>query len=199
MRPGDAVWASFHYHQSSPFDEFGGPLSRRRNRYDAIIVTVNHERGHIHAGQILAEVFVPGWNAGHTSRRRGAGSEVPTGLHDLLADALSEEQIGVEEIFEELCEKCVAVHGHGFLNTLEHTGIHALRVIVGFQQERGHATDDHRFAHSLGAVLPEIARDFAATHRESYQAEILKLQFRDQLVKVFCKRVIVVALGRLTG
>src|SRR6476660_6712245 len=28
VRPRDAVWASSHHHQPSPFDEFGRPLSR---------------------------------------------------------------------------------------------------------------------------------------------------------------------------
>src|SRR5262245_25390011 len=68
MRPWDAVWASFHHNQPRSFDEFGGPESRRRYRDDAIMITMNHERGHIHAGQILAEVFEPGWNTCQTRR-----------------------------------------------------------------------------------------------------------------------------------
>ena len=49
MRPGNAVRAAFDHRQLGPFDQFGGPLSRRLERHDTVAVAVNDERRHIHA------------------------------------------------------------------------------------------------------------------------------------------------------
>jgi len=53
-----------------------------------IVVNVYAWRGHIHAGQILPEVLVPHCDTDQTGRRLSAGSDVPTGAHQFLTDAL---------------------------------------------------------------------------------------------------------------
>jgi len=53
--------------------------------------------------------------------------------HGFFADVFLEKSIGVIEVFEELGEKGIAVSGHGFLDALKHTAVHAFGVVVGFQ------------------------------------------------------------------
>src|ERR1700756_3129144 len=60
VRPGNSVRTSLDHGQASTFDELGGALSSGRKRNDAVVVAVNDEQGHVHTGQVLAEVFVPG-------------------------------------------------------------------------------------------------------------------------------------------
>ena len=50
-------------------------------------VAVDDQRGNIHAGQILPEVFMPSWNACQAGRRQRAGGDVPTGEDDFLTGA----------------------------------------------------------------------------------------------------------------
>ena len=57
--PRDAVWAVLHDELARAFDELGGAESRSGDGKDAVGISVNHKRGYIDTGQILAEVFVP--------------------------------------------------------------------------------------------------------------------------------------------
>ena len=160
---------------------------------------MNHQSGHIDVLQILAKILQPSRNAGQAGCRGCTGSDVPTGAHHILADALTQKQIRVVEVFEEIGEKCVSICGHGLFDSLENAGVDALRVIGGFEQKRRHGADEDGLADSLRAVFAEVARNFAATHRESHKREILELQLRNQFSEVRGERVVVVALSRLTG
>src|SRR5713101_1130312 len=88
VRPGNAVWTVLHDQQARPFDELGGAQPCSRDGKDAVGITVNHQRGHIDTGQILAEVFVPGCDTRQAGGGRGASPDVPTGLHGLFAHTL---------------------------------------------------------------------------------------------------------------
>jgi hypothetical protein len=50
-------------------------------------------------------------------------------LHDLLADTLTQEQVGVVEVLEELSEECVTVRGNRFLTALPFS---FAVVVIGF-------------------------------------------------------------------
>jgi hypothetical protein len=54
---------------------------------------------------------------------------MPTGLDRLLADALSQQHIGVEEMLEELREKRVPVCSHRLLDARENGAVKALRIV----------------------------------------------------------------------
>src|SRR5262249_10481562 len=109
VSPEDAMWTTLDDIQTSPFDEFGRALSRRRNRNNAISVPMDDQCWHINAVQIFPEVLKPGWNTRQTSGCGCAGSDVPASLHDLLAHALTQELISVIEVLKEAGEKRVTI------------------------------------------------------------------------------------------
>jgi hypothetical protein len=84
----------------------------------------------------------------------------------------STREIRVVEILEKPGEERVTVRGHGFLDPVEDTAVHALRVVRRLQKEGRRRREEHRLAHALRSVLPEAARHFAATHRETGQREV---------------------------
>jgi hypothetical protein len=109
---------ALHHYLACSFDELRGAQSCRRDREDAVGIPLHHQRGDIDARQVLAEVFVPGSDAGQAGGGRGARRDVPTGLNRLFADTLSQELIGVVEILEEGAEECIAVGGYGLFDRL---------------------------------------------------------------------------------
>jgi len=111
----------------APFEEFGSALSRCREGHNTVVIAMDHQRRNIHASQVLSEVFMPGWNTSQASRRRRAGGDIPTGLDDLLTDALTQEQIGIVEILEEFAEENVSISSYCFLNAIEY----ARKVVSG--------------------------------------------------------------------
>jgi hypothetical protein len=50
---------------------------------------MDDEGWHSNAFQVLAEVFVPGCDTGHTRSGRGGGRHVPVGLDCLRGDTLT--------------------------------------------------------------------------------------------------------------
>src|SRR5882672_10486252 len=197
--PGDGVRSIFHHQLARSFDELGGAKACGRYGKNAVGISLNHERGHVDARQVFAEVFMPRCDARETGGSGGAGRNVPTGLYDLFADTLSQECVGVVEILKETGEERIPVSSYRLLYSCEHATIHALGVVRRLQQARWHTGNNHGFAHTLGAVFSEVACDFAPSHREADQDEVSQLKLGDQLVKVFYKRVVVVASGRLAG
>src|SRR5436305_13408595 len=126
MSPNDAVRSLLNRDQAGSFDQFGGPKSRRGKRPNAVRVAVNDERRHVDAPEIFAEILVPGGHAGKTRCGRGSRGDVPASLNRLLADALTQQHIRVEEILEELREEDVTVCHDLFLNAFEHGAVLAL-------------------------------------------------------------------------
>jgi len=64
VSPGDAVRAVLDGNQPRTFYEFGGFLSGGRKGHDAVGFAVDHESGNVDAGNVVAEIFMPGGNAG---------------------------------------------------------------------------------------------------------------------------------------
>ena len=60
--PIHCVRAIFDDARRAPFTNLRGALSGRGEWHNAVGIAVDHQRRHIDAGQILAEVFIPGWN-----------------------------------------------------------------------------------------------------------------------------------------
>ena len=137
-----------HGQQARPFDELGGARSRRRDRKDPVGIPLNHQRGHVDARQVLAEVFMPGWDAREAGGGRGARRDVPTGLDDLFADTLSQEYVGVIEILKQTGEEGIPVSSYRLSDPGEHAAIHALEVVRRLEQVRRYAGNDHGFAHT---------------------------------------------------
>src|SRR5579862_3816640 len=101
MRPCNAMRTALHYYLTCSFDELRGTQSRSRDRKDAVGIPLDHQRGHIDARQVLAEVFVPGCDACQAGGGGGAGRDVPTGLNRWFADTLPQELVSVVEILKE--------------------------------------------------------------------------------------------------
>src|SRR4029077_3354164 len=125
MRPSYAMRPILHHEQTGSLDELSRPLPRCSNRQNPVCVSVNDQGGYVDALEILAEVFMPGWNTSKTRRGRGAGCNVPASLDRLFADALSQKEVCVVEILEKLGEERVAICDDGFLNAIEDSAIHA--------------------------------------------------------------------------
>ena len=114
----------FHDQLARSFDELGGAKACGRYGKNAVGISLNHERGHVDASQVFAEVFMPRCDARETGGSGGAGRDVPTGLDDLFADTLSQEYVGVVEILKETGEEGIPVSSYRLLypaNTLPST------------------------------------------------------------------------------
>src|SRR5580704_7312457 len=81
VRPCNAVRTILDDQLACSLDKLGGAKSGCRDGKDAVSIPLDHQRGHIDARQILAEVFMPGWDAREAGGSRGAGRDVPTGLN----------------------------------------------------------------------------------------------------------------------
>src|ERR1019366_5940703 len=142
---------------------------------------------------------MPCWYASETGRGRGARCNVPARLDGLFTYTLAQQEIGIVEILEKLGEERVAVCDDGFLDTLENTAVHALRVILRFEQEGRDRRDQYRLAHALRSVPPKVARHFAATHGETDQRKFMQFKLRHDLVQVLGESIIVVSRRWLAG
>src|SRR5216683_3799764 len=91
VRPRDAVWAVLHDELARTFDEIDGAESRSGDGKDAVGISVNHKRGYIDTGQILAEVFVPRSDTRQAGGSRRASTDVPASLPGLFAHTLPQE------------------------------------------------------------------------------------------------------------
>src|SRR3977135_3938134 len=149
MCPSYAVRPILHHKKPRSLDELGRPLSRCSNRHNPVCVAVNDQGGYVDALEILAEIFMPGWHTGKTCRGRGTCRNVPASLHHLFADALSQQEVCVVEILEKLGEERVAICDDGFLDAIEDTPIHAVRIVRRLEQERRNRRDEHRLAYPL--------------------------------------------------
>src|ERR1700693_2057965 len=127
---------------------------------------------------------MPGWDAREAGDCGSAGRDVPAGLDGLFADTLSQQYVGVVEILKETSEESIPVSCYRLLYPGKYAPIHALGVVGRFEQVWRHSGDDHRFAHTTGAVFPQVSRHFASSHGEADQGEILQLELDDQFVKV---------------
>src|SRR5260370_5460997 len=114
---------------------------------------MHYQSGHIDPWEILAEVGIPGLHTSKAGRGRGSGCDVPTGMNRLVAELLTELDVGVVEILEKLGEERVTVCHHGFLDPLKNTDFHAFLIVARLEKERRHRSDDHRFAHALRSVF----------------------------------------------
>src|SRR5712691_2579877 len=65
-----------------------------------------------------------------------------------------------------------------------------------FHEIRSERADEHRFAHTLAAVFPEISGHLAGPHRESNERDLLQVELFQQLVEIGGQRVVVVARRR---
>ena len=136
MCPGDAVRPILHYHQAGSLDQLGSAEARSSDGQNSIRIAVNDQSRYVDASQVLAEVLMPCWHASETGCGRGPGCHVPTGLNRLWANALAQEQIRVVEIGKKIGEERVTICDDSFLDSLEDTAVHALRVVGRLQQER---------------------------------------------------------------
>src|SRR5690348_9473476 len=160
---------------------------------------MNDQRGNVDAAEVLAEVFIPSGHASETCRGRCTGGDIPAGLDGLLADALAEENVGVEEVFEKFREEGVAIRRDGFLNALEDGGVDAFGVIRGFEKERRDGSNENGVGHAFRSVLTDVTCDFAAAHGKANQGEITQVEMGEKLVQVFGEGIVVVAGSGLAG
>src|ERR1700733_1072292 len=172
VSPGDAVWASVHNVKASALDELCGALSRRLKRNDTVIVSVNYQRWHIDASHILSEIFMPRGNASQAGHRRSVGSNIPAGAHRFFPHALTQQQIGVVEVLEELGEKGIAVRRYRLLNAFEHAEVYPFLVVRRFEEKGRDRRDKDGMAYVLRSMLADVTRHFAAAHREPNQRKV---------------------------
>src|ERR1019366_9967054 len=117
---------------------------------------MNHEGGNVDAGEILAEILIPGGDTGEAGDSGRASGSNPAGVHDLFADSLAQQQIRVVEVLEELCEEGVTVRLDRFLNSIEDAAVHTLRVVLGLEEKGRNRRDEHRPADAPGAVFSDV-------------------------------------------
>src|ERR1022692_4101723 len=172
MCPRYAVRPISHHAQAGSLDQLGGPESRCRNRHNPVCIAVNDQRRYVNALEILAEIFMPRRHTSKTRRGGGAGCNVPASPDGLFADALTQEDIRVVEILEKLVEERVTISDNGFLDAIEDSAVHALRVVRRLEQERRNGPDEYRLANTLRPVFPQVACHFTSAHRETDQREI---------------------------
>src|SRR5712691_1681939 len=172
MCPSDAVWSILHCPQASSLDQLGGPEPGSSDRQNPICISMNDQRRHINSGQILTEIFMPGWHASETGGGRGTRCQVPASLDSLFADPFAQQQISVVEILEKLGKESVTVCDDGLLDSFEDAAVHSLRVVRRFEQERRDSRNDDRLAHALRSVFSYVACHLAAAHREADECEL---------------------------
>ena len=95
---------------------------------------MNDQCGYIDARKIFSEVGDPRRDAIQCALGRGAGGDVPTELHYLVAEALA-HRVNVVEVGEKLGEERQPVGGDRPLDSLENTRIYAGRIVRRLQQE----------------------------------------------------------------
>src|SRR5258706_1832691 len=160
---------------------------------------MNDQRWHVYFAQVVAEVLMPRWHAGEAGRGRGAGCEVPAGLHGLFADTLAEQKVRVVEVLEKVGEERVTICDDRFLNPVEDAAVHAFRIVRRLQQERRHPRNDYSLTDRFRSIFPEIARHLAATHGKTDQCEVAQFKLRHELVQILSETVIAVAGCWLAG
>ena len=109
MRPRDIVRSILDHHQLRTFYQLGRALPGGREWHNPVRVAVDYERRHIDPREIVAEIFMPRWNARQARDSRRDASHIPACLHRLLADPLPKVNVGVVEVLEEFGEERVAV------------------------------------------------------------------------------------------
>jgi len=116
---------------------------------------LHDEGGHVDAGQILAEVLMPCRYASETGRGRGAAPDVSVELNGLFADTFAQQEVRVVEVLEKLREERITFGDDGFLDSLEDTAVHVLRVVVSFSGNGGTAEINTAFLTPLVPYFPK--------------------------------------------
>src|SRR5919109_3840904 len=106
----------FYDHKTRSRYQLGGSLTRGRDWHDAVGIAVNYQCGNINAGHVFAEIFIPRRHASKAGRGRRTDSNIPARLHRRFANALSHQNVSVEEVFEELGEKGVTIRCNRLLD-----------------------------------------------------------------------------------
>jgi hypothetical protein len=78
------------------------------------------------------------------------------------------------------------------LDVFEHRARHALRVVLGLQQERWNHAEQHRFADPGRPVGTEVPGYLAGAHREAGEDDILvEREMVEQRLQIARERVVV--------
>ena len=130
---------------------------------------------------------------------------VPTGdaaqaihlLNGMQVRAHSLARLVVVEVGKELLEEVDAVLLHTREHAVEDRLVHAARVVGVFSRNGVTAPSSIVFGTRARAVAPDVARHFAAAHREADEHRVAQVELRHQIVQVRREGVVVVAAGGL--
>src|SRR6266853_100513 len=197
--PSYAVRPILHHEETGSLNQLGGALPRCTNRHNPVCIAVNDQRGYVDAFEVFAKILMPGWHTSKTRRGRSAGGSVPASLDNLFADALTQQKVRVVEILEEFSEERVTICDDRFLDAIEDSAIHALRVVRCLQQERRDCSYEYRLGHVFRSVFTQVACHFAPAHREANEREITQFEVCHELVQVLGEGVVVVTRCWLAG
>src|SRR3954454_1058650 len=100
MRPGQAVRAALDHYRPAPSDQRTRTRATGGEWHDPVGVTVHDQRRYVDARQVGTEVGQPGGDAVRCALRGSAGRNVPTEPNDLVADAVTAQEVDVVEIGE---------------------------------------------------------------------------------------------------
>jgi hypothetical protein len=115
------------------------------------------------------------------------------GLHGLRADARAQQDVGVVEGLEEVREVGRTIGRDRRSCFVEDALLDALRVVVGLEQERCEALDQHGLADACGAERAEIPGHLACAHRVPDQHCVVEVELLHQRAEVGGEGVVVVA------
>ena len=196
MRRRHAVRRAFKHHQLRPRNRSCRELARSVERYDVICRAVQHQRRDRDFLQVRTEVGgAECTDALHRADRRRRIRN-PFRKLDRVDRKILLTRFIVEERREKACQKRHAVGRGASHHAVKHFLRRARRIVGRLEQERRHRANEHRFRNARAAVRAEVARNFAAAHRETGEDDVFQIERRQQRIQIGRKRIVVVARRR---
>lgn len=177
VSPGNVVRAVLDGNEARAFDELGSFCAGRVDGDDTVGIAVDDKSWDVDFSHVVAEIFVPSGNAGEAGGGGSDACDAEAGLNGLFADAFAEQNVGVVEILEKFGEEGVAVGRDGSLNAFEDGLVDAVGVVGSLEQIGRNAANDDGPVDALGAVLADVASDFAASIEKPTREKLVRLRW----------------------
>src|SRR5205807_882792 len=129
----------------------------------------------------------------------GHGRDVPAVPDRFLTDPRAQVLVGIVEVLVKVCEKRIAVCSDSLLYPIEYRLVDAFRIVRRFEQVWWDAADENRLRNILRTIPSLVACDFAASHAEPDEGDVLEVELVEKLVKILAERIVVVASCGFAG
>src|SRR5437660_4234016 len=144
-------------------------------------------------------MLIPRPDAGDAGDGPSYGGDVPAIPDHFFTHPCSKVLVRVVEVLVKICEESVAICRDCLLYTVEYRLVDAFRIVRRFEQVWWDAADEHRLRNILRTIPSLVAGDFAASHAEADEGDVLEVELVEELVKVLAERVVVVASCGFAG